>query len=69
MRKPDNNSNHGLRSTATETAAASFTAAEEEALAVFSNWLDGEFEQLVARWSHLAAPNASRRERFGRRML
>lgn len=29
----------------------------------FGEWLDGELEKLVARWIHLAAPNADRRER------
>ncbi len=26
----------------------------------FTRWLDGELEQLVARWKHVAAPSASR---------
>jgi hypothetical protein len=26
----------------------------------FGEWMDGELEKLVARWVHLAAPNASR---------
>ncbi len=29
-----------------------------QALADFELWLDGELQQLVARWSHLAAPGA-----------
>lgn len=69
MRKPEANLNHGFRSTATEAAAGQFTAAEEEALGVFGQWLDLELEQLVARWIHAAAPNASRRESTARRFV
>jgi hypothetical protein len=37
--------------------------------APFGEWLDEELKQLVARWSYLAAPSASRRERVLRRMI
>jgi hypothetical protein len=33
----------------------------------FGSWLDDELAKLVARWIHLAAPNANRRERALRR--
>ncbi len=36
--------------------------------APFAAWLDGELKQLVDRWSHLAAPSASRREQALRRL-
>ena len=35
--------------------------------APFSSWFDEELKKLVARWVHLAAPNATRRERALRR--
>jgi hypothetical protein len=35
-------------------------AAEELASEAFGQWLDVELEKLVARWIHLAAPNATR---------
>ena len=60
--------NHGYRSTLVETHAAKISAAEEQALAVFGQWLDGELEQLVARWAPLAAPNATRSEQATRRL-
>jgi len=71
MRKAhaNTNPNHGIQPAAVEAAAAEHAAAEEQALADFGRWLDGELEQLVARWIHLAAPNASRRERSLRRTL
>lgn len=36
--------------------------ADASVYAPFEAWLDEELERLVARWIHLAAPNASRRE-------
>jgi hypothetical protein len=69
MRKAQANLNHGSQTAAVETEAAQMSAAEGLALEEFGRWLDGELEQLVARWVHLAAPNASRRERALRRMI
>ncbi len=69
MRRAQANSNHGHETAAVETETAPMTAAQEQALADFGHWLDGELEQLVAKWVHLAAPNASRRERALRRTL
>ncbi len=71
MRKPASKANpsHGSQTSAVEAAAAEHAAAEEQALAAFGLWMDGELEQLVARWVHLAAPNATRRERALRRTL
>jgi hypothetical protein len=42
------------------------TVTEEPDYEIFGAWMDGELEKLVARWIHLAAPNASRpfRRRF-----
>ena len=65
MRKPEANDTH--RSPATAVATTNFTPAEEQALEAFGAWMDGALEQLVSRWIHLAAPNASRRERATRR--
>ena len=44
------------------------TATQEPSYEAFGVWIDGELEKLVARWIHLAAPNASRlvRRRFGK---
>lgn len=69
MRRSKPELNHGFQSEAVETEVAEFSAAEEQALEQFGLWLDGELETLVARWIHLAAPNASRRERALRRTL
>jgi len=41
------------------------SAAEEAALEQFGLWMDGQLEELVAKWAHLAAPNASRSRRGG----
>ena len=49
--------------TPTESVATPTTAAEEQALEVFGQWMDSELEKLVARWIHLAAPNAQRPSR------
>jgi hypothetical protein len=68
MRKPKTDFNHGYLSTTVEAEVAQLTAAEEQALVAFGDWMDGALEQLVARWIHLAAPNASRRERAARRL-
>ncbi len=71
MRKQPTSGNekHGYQSSATEAQVAELSAAEEQALEQFGLWLDGELEALVARWIHLAAPNASKRERALRRTL
>jgi hypothetical protein len=37
---------------------ASTATAEDLALEAFDLWMDRELEKLVARWVHLAAPNA-----------
>jgi hypothetical protein len=68
MRKPNTDLNHGYLSTAVEAEVAQLSAAEEQALVEFGDWMDRELEQLVARWIHLAAPNAARRERAARRL-
>ena len=69
MRKPHVTSIHGYRSALLESQAAELTQAEEQALEKFGSWLDGELEQLVARWIHCAAPNAAHRERVARRLM
>jgi hypothetical protein len=44
------------------------TATQEPNYDAFGLWMDSELDKLVARWIHLAAPNASRpfRRRFGK---
>ncbi|HVA47201.1 MAG TPA: hypothetical protein VNH11_12605 [Pirellulales bacterium] len=37
--------------------------ADQTVYVPFAAWLDEQLEELVTRWIHLAAPNASRRER------
>jgi hypothetical protein len=69
MRKGKANSSSGHQTAALDTANPEFSEAEEQALNEFSQWMDGELEQLVARWAHLAAPNASRRARALRRTI
>ncbi|HEY2841878.1 MAG TPA: hypothetical protein VGJ26_22155 [Pirellulales bacterium] len=61
MPRPDTNKNHGFRTSAIEASLVALSEAEEKALAEFDCWMDGELEKLVARWSHLAAPNAAKR--------
>ncbi|HVU86744.1 MAG TPA: hypothetical protein VHD36_05455 [Pirellulales bacterium] len=68
MRKGKANTGGGHTVAALE-AAPEFSEREEQALAEFGRWLDGELEQLVARWVHLAAPNASRRAHALRRTI
>ncbi len=68
MPRPETNKDHGFRTSAVEASLVAMTAAEEKALAEFSCWMDSELEKLVARWSHLAAPNAAKRG-AGRRGL
>jgi hypothetical protein len=36
---------------------------ESQSFDVFDQWMDLQLEQLVARWIHTAAPNASRVQR------
>lgn len=43
--------------TSATVAAATAQVSAQEA---FSLWIDAELEKLVARWVHLAAPNANR---------
>jgi hypothetical protein len=44
------------------------TVTQEPSYEAFGLWMDDELEKLVARWIHLAAPNASRpsRRSFGK---
>ena len=60
MPKPDTNKYQGFRTSAVEAYLTALTAAEEKALAEFDCWMDVELEKLVERWSHLAAPAASK---------
>ena len=41
---------------------ASLVVAESPSFAAFDQWIDEQLAQLVARWVHLAAPNADRAE-------
>ena len=68
MKKPKANSSASA-SNVLESQLVQLTAAEEKAYEEFGHWFDGELEQLVARWAHLAAPNASRRGLSRGRML
>jgi hypothetical protein len=52
-----------------ENAPAPTTVAEEQALTAFGEWMDAELDKLVARWIHLAAPNAQRPARISRPSL
>jgi len=67
MRKPTFNPEHNPSGEGSLSVATS--AAEEAALEKFGSWLDGELDQLVARWVHLAAPNAAHRGRSTRNSL
>ena len=44
----------------TTNAAEVVVVATPAAEALFADWIDGELEKLVAKWIHLAAPNAKR---------
>jgi hypothetical protein len=65
MRKPKSNPEH--KPTGESSLLVTTTAAEEAALVKFGTWLDGELDLLVARWVHLAAPNAAHRGRSTRK--
>ena len=65
MRTPESNPKH--QPTREGSLSVATTAAEEAALEKFGMWLDGELGLLVARWVHLAAPNAAHRARSTRR--
>ena len=56
MNKPTDQNN---RLSAEDHAAIQAAEVEDSRYDVFGEWLDGELEKLVARWIHLAAPNAS----------
>jgi hypothetical protein len=51
-----------------ETALQATVIQEPDYEETFGLWMDAELEKLVARWVHLAAPNASRslRRSFGK---
>jgi hypothetical protein len=42
---------------------AMLVVAESKSFVAFEQWMDEQLDQLVARWIHTAAPNASRLER------
>jgi hypothetical protein len=66
---PESNETDKLRTSAALASLDVFSASEEKALADFDCWMDGELEKLVARWSHLASPNAAKSRGFGRHGL
>ncbi len=39
---------------------------ESQGFVHFDQWMDGQLDELVARWVHTAAPNASRAQRVSR---
>ena len=51
-----------------QNPAGQATVTQEPNYEAFGLWMDSELDKLVARWIHLAAPNASRpfRRRFGK---
>ena len=65
MRKPISNPEH--KPSGETSLSVATTAAEEAALEKFGTWFDGELDLLVARWVHLAAPNAVHRARSTRK--
>jgi hypothetical protein len=67
--KPEPNDSDKVRTSAALASLEILSASEEKALADFDCWMDGELEKLVARWSHLASPNASKSRGFGRHNL
>ena len=67
--KPESNETDKLRTSAALANLEILSASEEKALADFDCWMDGQLEKLVARWSHLASPNAAKSRGFGRHKL
>ena len=57
-------SNH---SSTARNVDATIVVAESKSFVAFDQWMDAQLDQLVARWIHTAAPNASRPDRVGRR--
>jgi hypothetical protein len=55
-----------LHDTTVQNPCGQATVTPEPDYEAFGLWMDGELDKLVARWIHLAAPNASRpsRRRF-----
>jgi L-arabinose isomerase len=49
-------------------ADATLVVAESKSFVAFGHWMDEQLDQLVARWIHTAAPNASRWERRQQRL-
>jgi hypothetical protein len=41
---------------------------ESQPFVDFDQWMDGQLDNLVARWIHLAAPNAARVRRVSSRL-
>ncbi|HEX4132344.1 MAG TPA: hypothetical protein VHZ24_20095 [Pirellulales bacterium] len=66
---PRNGSNPENESALVVADATAREEAEERALAAFGLWFDAECDRLVARWIHLAAPNAQRPQNLRRRGL
>jgi hypothetical protein len=57
----------GLMLASKHDARFGLPVAADEVYEPFGFWLDRRLEELVDQWLHLASPNASRRERAGRR--
>jgi hypothetical protein len=53
----------GFHLVSDQDARLGLPVAADEVYAPFGAWLDGRLEELIAKWVHLAAPNASSRER------
>jgi hypothetical protein len=53
----------GFESLSSHDTQFGLPVAADEVYEPFGVWLDGRLEELVSRWIHLAAPNASHRER------
>jgi hypothetical protein len=58
MRPTPPQDDHGNSTHPPDATAIAFP---ELAYRQFTDWLDSELEQLVARWQHLAAPRATER--------
>lgn len=69
MTPPSAKSKPDFQLVAEHDARLGLPSADDDVCEPFSRWLDDKLAELVDRWLHLAAPNASRRERasLGRR--
>lgn len=59
--------NEFLPESASDNGDTALVVAESKTFVAFDQWMDEQLDQLVARWIHTAAPNATRFDRLQKR--